>query len=259
MLVLILSFLFASAHGAPLSQGTFQVHVRPQLVGIYQDFRQILGTFNGYPDEVLTLMTSVDRLQAKARVVSQLCPLRTALSCGPQLEELLGDLRDLERLFLRFQSSVRFDASSGLSPIAGQRLWLMLDRSRTRLRNLLEVEVVCLSSGKASEHVPSALIRKLVGEMESYMDLIVVEFVPPKLQDDFRSAWMNFFRPVHRYGEIEGRAAFIGSNLEQLNVYWNILNLRMTKRLKQTPEGMSGPLNAIQNRWNQVMRISNGQ
>jgi len=61
----------------------------------------------------------------------------------------------------------------------------------------------------------------------------------------------------HARGEVG--AKFIATNLDQLNFYWNLLNMRLTKRMKNLPPGMTAPLNAIQNRWNQVVRTCYGQ
>lgn len=255
----LIPLLFTFNAYAVLSRASYQVHVRPQLVGIYQDFRQILGTFTDYPPEVLQLLTQLDQINEGARQLQQNCPLRTKVECLPALLILQQESRDLEHLFYKYQGNARFAASTGLAPVTGQSIWLRLEKARAKLLSTVQVEILCLSAGRAGTRASSAELVKTVNEIVSYGDLLVVEFIPPKYQDDFRSAWMNFFRPLHRHGEVEGRITFLTTNLEQLNFYWNLLNMRMTKRMKKTPEGMSGPLNAIQNRWNQVVRVNFGQ
>lgn len=258
-ILLALAILSAAPAQAKLSHGTYQVHIRPQLVGIYQDFRQILGNFTDYPPEVLQLLSDLDRLREGARQLKRTCPLRTTKDCLPALTTIQLELRALERLFIKYQGNTRFSAATGLSPISGQSVWLRLDEARARLLSTVDVEIFCLSAGRTSTRAVTNELIRGVDEIESFGDLLVVEFIPPKFQNDFRSAWMNFFRPLHRHAEIEGRVTFLTTNLEQLNFYWNLLNMRMTKRMKKTPEGMSGPLNAIQNRWNQIVRVNFGQ
>lgn len=248
--------LFFSLHGhAKLSTGSFQIHVRPQLVGIYQDFRQILNTFTDYPPEAIQLISSMDRLRGMAHSLRAKCPLKPEIECLDTLLKIQKESRDLEWLFLHYQTNTHYHPNSGISPLVGLRIWLKLEKDRSKLQRLLDVEILCLSAARKSERASTAEMTKLIDQMESYSDLLVVEFIPPKYQEDFRSAWMNFFRPLHRHAELEGRTVFLTSNLKSLNFYWNLLNMRMTKRVKKTPEGMSGPLNAIQNRWNQVMRV----
>lgn len=257
--LLACALLLLPLRAQALSSASFQVHVRPQLVGIYQDFRQILATFTDYPNEILQLMNQMDDLRSAAQTLRQACPLRTELGCLSNLVKIQQELRDLDRLFIKYQGNVRFSEATGLAPIAGQRIWLRLDQTRDKLQRQVTVEILGLSAGRSGNRLSSVELLRMTDEIEAYGDLLVVEFIPPKFQVDFRSAWMNFFRPLHRYAEREGRAVFLTSNLDQLNFYWNLLNMRMTKRLKKTPEGMGGPLNAIQNRWNQVMRINYGQ
>lgn len=253
-LVAFILFFTSQSH-AKLSSGSFQIHVRPQLVGIYQDFKQILNTFTDYPTEAVQLIASMDRLRENAYSLRAKCPLKPEMECMDTLLKIQKEARDLEWLFLHYQSNTHYHPTSGISPLTGLRIWLKMDKDRSKLQRFIDIEILCLSASRASERASTAEITKLIDQMESYSDLLVVEFIPPKYQEDFRSVWMNFFRPLHRHAELEGRIEFLTSNLQSLNFYWNLLNMRMTKRVKKTPEGMSGPLHAIQNRWNQVMRV----
>lgn len=258
----LLLFIFLSSTclaNSKLSRASFQVHVRPQLVGIHQDFRQILNTFTDYPPEVLQLLTRMDRFREDVQSLRTACPLRAELGCVGALSALQLETRELEKLFIHYQGNVHFSSATGLASLSGLRIWMRLEQARAKLQRKLDVEILCLSAGRAGERASTAEIVRLIDEIESYADLLVVEFIPPKYQDEFRSAWMNFFRPLHRHAELGGNLQFLTTNLDQLNFYWNLLNMRMTKRLKKTPEGMSGPLNAIQNRWNQVIRINYAQ
>jgi hypothetical protein len=63
---------------------------------------------------------------------------------------------------------------------------------------------------------------------------------------------------LQKHCVLSNNKTYFSKNLDSLNYYWNLLNMRLTKRLKRTPEGMSGPLNAIQNRWNQTLRVAFG-
>lgn len=241
-----------------VSSHTFQVQIRPQLVGIQQDFRQILGTFPGYPSEVFEITNSLDRAQEYARSAEALCPTRISAACLGQLQSLLQEARQQERIVLKLQERLGFLRENDASPLGGLAFLISFEKSRSRLQHQLEVALLTLIAHANRQKALTSTFVKRVDELWSYHDLMLVEFIPPRFKNDFRSAWMNFFRPLHRYGRAGIGHTFISTNIESLNFYWNLLNMRMTKRMKNIPAGMSSPLNAIQNRWNQVMRVCQG-
>lgn len=245
---------------AELSQGTFQLHIKPQLVGIFQDFRQVLISLPDYPREMLALQDLMQKQTDNARSLERICPQRPTIDCQQTLQEMLDGLHSMEKLFLTFQGHPHYPMAIGLSPFSGLRLWMSFEKSRARLESMIQVELLSLGAGNSKARPWSTDdIILIVDHLSALQDLLIVEFIPPRYQDDFRSAWSNFFRPLHHQAEKAGNRQYLMKNKEALNFYWNLLNMRMTKRLKLLPEGMQQPLNAIQNRWNQVMRISNGQ
>jgi hypothetical protein len=123
------------------------------------------------------------------------------------------------------------------------------------LKNKLEVETMVIGADRPHTAASTWDVRKSIQTIENMQDLMVIDFIPGRLQEDFRQAWMNFFRPLYKRTILLGQKSFVTENLTKLNFYWNLLNMKLTKRLRRTPEGMVGPLNAIQNRWNQILRI----
>lgn len=251
-----------SVFAAPVREinvSSFQVHVRPQLVGIHQDIQQIFLTMPGYPVEVFQALSLVDQLLAQSRAAHNICPRQLQSSCLPQLQTSLTILRDLERLWLSQETRASTAADASLTTLAGRKRWLQMMEAARKLQAQLEAQVLAIQAGRSGDRMNQWQWRRGVDEIEDWLDMVVIEFVPAKLQEDFRSAWMNFFRPLYKHCVLANNRLFLSRNMDSLNFYWNLLNLKLTKRLKKTPEGMSGPLNAIQNRWNQVMRIQYGQ
>jgi hypothetical protein len=260
LILTLLSFnVWSSGPLTPVALSTFQVHIRPQLVNIHQDIQQILLTFPGYPQEILNAQQSVDQLMSQTLAGQSFCKAALNKQCLPQLEGAIQALRELERVWLAQEAHMQFPADSTIASLAGKKRWIKMLKSVQGLRVKLEIEIIAISAQRAGKRMGSWEWRKAVDEIEDWQDLMIVDYVPGKLQDDFRSAWMNFFRPLHKQCVLGNNRQYLASNLASLNFYWNLLNVKLTKRLKKTPEGMSGPLNAIQNRWNQVMRISFGQ
>jgi hypothetical protein len=241
-----------------VSAHTFQVQIRPQLVGIQQDFQQILENFPGYPSEVFELTNSLDRAHELLRSAQALCPTRTNSQCALPLQGLLREVRIQERVLLKLQERLKFLPQNDASPLGGFSFLVSFEQPRAHLQHKLEVALLSVVARTESSSPLTSSFVKGLDEMWAYHDLMVVEFIPPRFKEDFRSAWMNFFRPLHRYGRAGIGHTFISANIESLNFYWNLLNMRMTKRTKNLPDGMGAPLNAVQNRWNQVMRICQG-
>jgi hypothetical protein len=261
MKALLLIFWSLSVAAAPVSElnaNTFQIYVRPQLVGIQQDIQQIFLTIPGYPPEVFQALTLVDQLLAQSRAAKNVCPSQMQSNCLPQLQASLDILRDMERLWLMQESRFSTATDASITVIAGRKRWLQMMEVARTLQAQLEAEALAIQAGRTGDRMNQWQWRKGVDEIEDWLDMVVVEFVPAKLQTDFRSGWMNFFRPVYKQCVLANNRRFLSRNLDSLNFYWNLLNLKLTKRLKKTPEGMLGPLNAIQNRWNQVMRVQYG-
>lgn len=256
LFTLFFSSSIAAADGVNLSAQSFQIHVRPQLVNIQEDIKQILLTFPGYPAEVFTLQGLSDQLSSVTSEAQKLCSSRLQKSCLPQLNRAVILLRDMNRLWLAQEAKTNFPQSASLAPLVGKKSWNAINSAAGKLQLRLEAEALALQANRTSERMSIWEWRRRVSEIEDWQNLMVIDFIPGKLQDDFRQAWMNFFRPLYKQCVLGNNRAYLAKNLHSLNFYWNLLNMRLTKRLKKTPEGMSGPLNAIQNRWNQVLRVA---
>lgn len=256
---LLLSLSVAAASEVKLSEQSFQVHVRPQLVNIQQAIQQILLTFPGYPVQVFTMQSLVDQLTAVTAEAQKLCPGRLQRACLPQINRAVLLLREMNRLWLTQEAKTSFPQSASLAPLVGKKSWNAINTAAGQLQLRLEAEALALQAQRTSQRLSIWDWHRRVSEIDDWQNLMVVDFIPGKLQDEFRQAWVNFFRPLQQHCVLNNNRAFLVRNLDSLNFYWNLLNMRLTKRLKKTPEGMGGPLNAIQNRWNQVLRVAFGK
>ncbi len=255
ILFLICSAALAQSPERELSQATFQVHIRPQLVSIQQDIQQILLTFPGYPADVFASLKETDELSRLAVEAQASCVKTLDRACLPQLKGILKALRELDRVWLNAEARTVFPPSASLAVLVGKNRWHSFITEARALLALLESEVLALEAQRPSERLSIWELRRRASQLEGLANLMVIDFIPGKLQEEFRSAWMNFFRPLHKQCVQLNNRAFLVKNQGHLNFYWNLLNMRLTKRLKRTPEGMSGPLAAIQNRWNQVLKV----
>ena len=229
--------------------------MRPQVTSIQGDIQNVFESFPGYPSAVFRNQETIDRLILLTDKLEGLCPNRLTKACVPQLNLLIEHLRILERNWLSYEASAGFNTDATIGGISGRHRWLTLAEVAMELKNKLEVEIMAI--GAERPYSPSSTwdVRKSVQTIENMQDLMVIDFIPGRLQEDFRQAWTNFFRPLYKRTILMGQRTYVRENLTKLNFYWNLLNMKLTKRLRRTPEGMLGPLNAIQNRWNQVLRI----
>jgi hypothetical protein len=71
---------------------------------------------------------------------------------------------------------------------------------------------------------------------------------------DALDAELNYFYPVYKIIYSEMPNMHLAQNYKQYDFFWNQFNLKLTKRKKDTPKQAIHLLDAIQNRWNDVMR-----
>lgn len=257
LILFLISFSAISADikTKDISSQSFQIYVRPQVVNIQQDIQNVFQSFPGYPSEVFQNQQSVDQLILLTDKLQSLCPDRLSKKCVTQLNLIILNLRSLERGWWDFESKTTFNTDSTIGGISGRHRWLSLSKIVIELKNKLEIEIMAIGAERPYSPWSTWEVRKSIQTIENMQDLMVIDFIPGRLQEDFRSAWMNFFRPLYKRTILLGNRAYLTENLTKLNFYWNILNMKLTKRLRRTPEGMLGSLNAIQNRWNQVLRV----
>lgn len=241
-----------------LSTQSFQIHIRPQLVNIQEDIKQILLTFPGYPADVFIAQSLTDQLMVSTLKAQALCPGELKKACLIPMYEAIKLMRELERVWLTQESKTDFPSNASIAVLHGKKRWNQIIMATRRLRSILESESLAIEADRNSRRLTIWDWRRRVDEIDSWQTLVVIDFIPGKLQEDFRQAWMNFFRPLQKHCVISNNKTYFTKNLDSLNYYWNLLNMRLTKRLKRTPEGMAGPLNAIQNRWNQTLRVAFG-
>lgn len=224
-------------------------------MSIQDDIKQVLESLPGYPTSVFHNQETVDRLILLTDKLQGLCPNRLTKNCLAQLNLIIENLRTLERNWLSFEAVAGFNTDATIGGISGRHRWLNLNEVAMELKNKLEVETMVIAAERPHKAPSTWDVRKSVQTIENMQDLMVIDFIPGRLQEDFRQAWMNFFRPLYKRTILMGQRPYVRENLTKLNFYWNLLNMKLTKRVRRKPEGMDSPLNAIQNRWNQILRI----
>jgi hypothetical protein len=260
-LLILALFLFNATFALAareLSTQSFQIHIRPQLVNIQEDIKQILLTFPGYPADIFIAQNLTDQLMASTMKAHSLCPGELKKACLLPIQDAIKIMREMERVWLTQESKTSFPANASIALLNGKKRWNQIIMATRRLRSILETESLAIEADRNSKRLTIWDWRRRVDEIDGWQTLAVIDFIPGKLQEDFRQAWMNFFRPLQKHCVLSNNKTYFSKNLDSLNYYWNLLNMRLTKRLKRTPEGMSGPLNAIQDRWNQTLRVAFG-
>jgi hypothetical protein len=255
ILIFLFSFNCFAQTAREISPQSYQIYVRPQMINIQQDIQQVFLSFPGYPAEVFESQKIIDQLIITSDKLKLACPNFLSAVCMPQINEVIIQLRSLERVWWKFESKAQFNADGTIGGISGKHRWLAVLKTSITLKQRLEIEAMAIAAERTNKPWNSWEFRKMVHEIENMQNIMIIDFIPSRLQEDFRSAWTNFFRPLYKQTILTGNKAYLTENINKLNFYWNILNMKLTKRLRRTPEGMSSPLNAIQNRWNQVLRI----
>ncbi|MEZ4430409.1 MAG: hypothetical protein R3A51_22250 [Nannocystaceae bacterium] len=238
-----------------VSNQQFSIHIKPQLRGILTEFYHMLPRFPDYPEKLVEIQKKMQELsEIKSALVT--CPRKTkATQCLGPLKLLQKNLNELD--LLSFEAIQSFNARNEtyLSNLMGQAFF----QSYTKTLQLVDTntEVWSMTIGARNltktEWDPYQTIKHL-DEMQSYLSLSLVEFIPYIYQQDFRNFYFNLISPLEKNIDTNSASKFFQQNVEMLNFHLNLLNQNLTKRNKKTPENMSSSLFQIHSRWNSVLK-----
>ena len=252
-LVLILLFSTPAMAQRKLGPETFQVNVKPVLNGILSDFYQMITHFPDFPKEIIPLIQEMDTLTNDKENLIADCPRLISKKCSASIKSIRQKLQTIRSLSLKLQSQLKMSQSVHLSAISGLRLVNQFDLELENIKGILD-NASFLETAAIPQKRESYYVIKQLDELNTYLSLALVEFIPFNYKTDFRHFYTNFVQPIQLQISKHKNYEFLNRNLDSLNFAINLLNMNLTKRNKKTPEGMGSYLAVIHNRWNSLLR-----
>ena len=255
-LVLLFSLFCCGSFGYDLehisiSDYEFRRYVRPQLRSISNEFQTLffalnpeLETFKSAYGNFKELNSVRHRLKSDCSILSQACRedvKKTQNLLSKILEELEKDFSLAEN---NPDKTIAFHHSK-------EMLVQQVFQALLKSQHLLYRAALLPKDGPNAERFAQTLAK-----IHDAFSAFLFQNSDPRFQNEFNSFWIHFIRPVEGHVLRDHSLFFFKTNLTELNMRWNMLNVRLTKRSFTPSKQVSTLLNIMHRRWNNVLKIS---
>lgn len=236
-----------------LSDYEFRRYVRPQLRSISQDYQTLLFSLNPQLKSFKNSYNLVKRLFVLRNDLTSECEENFINEkCYEVIEEMNKNLISL--------IDDKIDTYSFEIPNKDERLLIQLNYEiyqnkvlalYTTIQNLIFqksiIELLIFDKIK---------VINLINEVYSDFNLLLLNVSKKEVRPEFIAYWNGFIRPVTEYIIIDNRMSYFKRNITKLNVNWNLLNVKLTKRNIPISKQVKTLLNIMHNRWNNILKVS---
>jgi hypothetical protein len=236
-----------------ISEQTFQTFIRPALSGILNDFYQMIVLFPEFPKELVDILDDLSSLSMDKEALREKCPQLLTVVCQENITTLRKKLSELKVKSTKLIGHQKMSPTLPLNTLSGIRMTNDFLLELEQVKGLLDNSSLMIKA-QVPNRRESHLIIKHLDQMNTYLSLTLVEYIPFPYKEDFRHFYFNFIHPIQQQIASSKNYEFLNHNVNSLNIAINLLNMNLTKRNKKTPEGMGPYLNLIHNRWNGLLR-----
>ncbi len=255
--VLVFISFSASAYGPrDLDVTTYKYnrYIKPQLRSIIQDYKTLLFILN---PELKVLKESFNHKKTISRLEYTLkdkCYITKMSNCFSNMEKISASLKKLKK---SSYNKVDFEKIKNLN--LDQKLKAQ-NQFRSFYQEITNAEVEIdnfLMEAKliSPKFIHTQKIKHLLTNIITAFDLFVLQSSDNRFQNDFTAYWSSFVRPVDRHILIRNNKDYFSKNINDLNIIWNALNIRLTKRNFSIPKQAKTLLNIMHNRWNNILKV----
>jgi hypothetical protein len=256
MRILFLSLILITTAGHAqknLTAQVFQSNVTPVLKGVINDFYQMISLFPDYPKGISGIVNQLDSMEEVRRNLKLACPRTLNKKCQKSLDKIRNQINQIEAKTFELTSRQMPGESVYLNNLIGMRLLSDFHAELYAFKGSLDNTSFLQSAGIKEKRQTHRLLKKM-DQLQTMFSLVIVEFVPYQYKEIFRHFYFNFVRPLEVQLSKHKNHEFFFQNMNSLNFTINLMNQKLTKRSKKTPEGMVPYLSLIHNRWNSILR-----
>jgi hypothetical protein len=230
----------------------YMINVKPVVSGILNDFYQMVSLFPDFPKNMVPLIQKVDSLNSDKEILRITCPGLINIKCKSTVNSLRAKLIDIRSISLLLLSEKQHSQTFQINNLSALRIMSDFDSLLEEIKSDLDNSSFLMTAG-IHQKKETYYILKSLDELNTYISLGLIEYVPNLYREDFRQFFFNFVNPLQRQISHNTNHDFLYRNLNTLNFSINLLNQTLTKK-KKTPEGMGPYLSVIHNRWNSLLR-----
>ncbi len=229
------------------------VNVRPVLSGILSDFYQMITLFQGFPSDIVPLIQEMDTLTSDKEILRESCPRKINKNCQNSVKNLKEKLSRIKAISIKVLKNEAMPTGPMQNFLSGHRMMTEFDTNLEMVKSSLDTISFVEFKGSAAKKKTYFLLKQL-DELNTYLSLALVEYIPRPYQNDLRHFYFNFVGPIQLQISKNKNYEFLNRNINSLNFAINLLNMNLTKR-KKTPDGMAPYLSVIHNRWNSLLKF----
>lgn len=248
--------LFAyPSHSLDMTDYEYRRYVRPQLKSILQDYQSLLLLLNPELKPLKKTFSDTKELLKKNTLLKDNCT-------GIQVKSCVEDLKEIQKLILSMANTaevkVELTKKEYLSmeeKISAQNMYSQyknqLVRSQTEVDNIL-LETQLTNPKKLFLKILKNNITQTINRFY----LFSTQASDNRFRNELNSYWSNFALPVYKFILVKDEKEYFLKNINELNIRWNTLNVRLTKRNKKVSKQIKTLVNIMHNRWNNILKVS---
>jgi hypothetical protein len=238
------------------SEQDFYRHVIPQLKSVVVDFQSILKTYSDSEEELINAGFNQKRIVwDRYESYIQECSGETTANCLEVIKNLEADLNRFESFLDReiYQKFKRILNQYDIDQYFRIQFDLMsiLMQIHQRLQSI-KIKTMFATTITKDERKD---IEHLFYQLDHQIGALYIELSPEDKRKDFRKVYTSFIIPIRDKLIIGKHQLYLKENLKDLNLTWNEFNMQLLKKSGETSKKQESILNAVQNRWNAVLRV----
>ncbi len=259
---LLVSFIWISpvdayvAGKVRFSEQDFYRQVVPQLKIIVSDFQSILKTYSDSEEELINTGFNQKRIVwDRYESYIEQCSNEINANCLLVIQNLEADLNRFESFLDReiYQKFKRILSQYDIDQYFRIQFDLMSILIQIHQR-LQSIKIKTMFSITISDNEKKD-VENLFYQLDHQIGALYIELSPEDKRTDFRKVYSSFIIPIRDKLIIGKHQLYLKENLRDLNLIWNEFNMLLLKKSGVTSKKQETILNAVQNRWNSILRV----
>lgn len=238
-----------------ISDYEFNRYIKPQFKSILQDYQTLLFIINPELKPLKDSFTIKRNIEEATFNLKDTCYIKGADNCFSDIEELI-DL--ITKFKIASYEKIDFASIKNLTldeKLNAQNKFINLYQQMTSTQNDLEN---FLLEGKllTPKLLNTRELKNQLDKITTMFDMFVLDASDNRFQEMFNIYWSSFVKPATINILIKNNKIYFKDQLNDLNIRWTSLNIRLTKRNFEIPSQAKTLLNIMHNRWKNILRIA---
>lgn len=234
-----------------LSGYEFRRYVRPQLRSISNEFRSLFFALNPGLEDYKSLYSNFRELDSINQSLGEDC-VRASASCQDLLKKAAILLLEISEELDGNKTPDALGPDSSLSFQHKQELLRQaVARALEQTGNMLFQNIL---SPAVQADVPAYSSR--LNALSVRFNAVLFQHSDSRFKNEINSFWNDFAKPTQNIVLEENDMDFFKQRLTALNLAWNMLHVRLSKRGYTPSKRVSALINIMHRRWNNILKVS---